>query len=232
MGLAASMTSIYWSLYTGPALESILSPGERTVLAGLRFSKRRAEWLLGRAAAKSLLLAAHPACAASPPARLTIQNEPGGAPFTLLDGRPLPGCLSLSHREHLACAALSLAPDLPIGIDLERIEPRTPAFIDTFLTPTEAATCLALSAPDQDRYAVTCWSAKEAVLKALRIGLRADTRAVELLEIASPAPDGWGCLRLRSTLPGVERLNAWWRQDGEFIITLAVLGPPVSLQRV
>ena len=71
------------------------------------------------------------------------------------------------------------------------------------------------------------WSAKEAALKVLRLGLRADTRWVEIAVATDTRPDGWA--RLTATWRDGRELPGWWRRDGCYLLTVAAghdLDPP------
>ena len=160
---------------------AFLNPIEAAELAGMRFPKRRAEWLHGRWAAKSLLQKGHPACAQVSLAEIVIGHEPNRAPYAAwANGMRLPGCLSISHSGPLAASALALAPHLRVGIDLEKIEARPAGFFEAYFTPRENA-YLRSRPPEAEAEMLTLlWSAKESVLKALRTGLAQDTLRVEI----------------------------------------------------
>jgi len=226
---------VYTLLYTAPpgpgwgdaAVPDFLSAAERDRLAGMRFAKRRRSWLLGRWAAKRLLeqvLPGHP-----DPARIEIANEPGGAPLARISGEAIPGCLTISHREDSALAAYTPAPWLAIGTDLEWVENENPAFLNDYLSPLEQSAAQALPATQRAQWMYLCWSAKEAVLKALRIGLRADARDIELLAPAAGMPLTWTALDARSRLPGAENPWLWWQPRGDWVLTLAMLDGPADV---
>jgi 4'-phosphopantetheinyl transferase len=231
-----TQTIIYWTVkqaaentpwWNGTIQPDFLSPTEQEKLATLRFEKRRREWLLGRWTAKHLLQAADPACAGLHLQAISIENDPSGAPHASLPGsRPLEGCLSISHRENAAVCAYCPDPSVLIGADLERVEPRSLGFINDYLTAAEAAAAHALEGNESDRWVMVCWSVKEAVLKALRIGLRADTRNIELFSMQPPGANGWGVLDVRASLPGANSLRAWWQPCNHDILTLAALVEP------
>ena len=76
------------------------------------------------------------------------------------------------------------------------------------------------------------WSAKESALKALRQGLRVDTRRIEIDRVAgieagdipqplNPRPEIWLQLRISSSLPDTGAFLAWWRPDGDDVLTMA-----------
>ena len=84
--------------------------------------------------------------------------------------------------------------------------------------------------PGWDVAANLLWSAKESALKVLRVGLRADTRSVEVTLGADVRPDGWSPLAVRAVTG--DRFPGWWRRDGVFLLTLAsreLTEPPTLL---
>ena len=118
------------------------------------------------------------------PSRIEVLAAPDGAPEPWLDGDRLPIALSITHRgDRAACAALRAISSRitePLGCDLERVEPRTDRFVCDFFDADEAARVFAAGSGDRDVLTALIWSAKEAALKALRTGLRRDTRSVSV----------------------------------------------------
>ncbi len=196
-----------------------LSEAELRHLEGLVVVKRRRDWLLGRWAAKGLVLAyLHASLRAAPhPTDLSIEAGEDGAPRLLHDGPPLSVSISHSHGRAL-CAIADGGVD--VGVDLERIEPRSEAFVDDFFTPSEIAWIHAGSARERDRRATTLWSAKEAALKALRLGLTVDTRSVRCR--AGARSRDWSSLHVEAA---DHSLDGWWRVAGRFALCLVVRGP-------
>jgi 4'-phosphopantetheinyl transferase len=108
-------------------------------------------------------------------------------------------------------------------VDLELVEPRTDRFVDDYFTVAERAYVAALSPVERRHEAANLiWSAKEAALKVQQVGLRVDTRTVEVaLEIGRRA-DGWSPMTVTGAngpMPG------WWRRDGAFLLTIAFAAP-------
>jgi 4'-phosphopantetheinyl transferase len=217
-----------------PAGTQWLSPREREVLAGIRYTKRYTEFLTRRFTAKralAALLQRDPCPAAL--AAIEIGNHPGGAPLVALDGRPAPIEVSLSDRAGWAVCLVGPPGSAlgPLGVDLEIVEPRSDAFIDDFFTASERDFVRALPAGGaRDEAANLIWSAKEAALKVLKVGLRADTREVEVEIDRSRRADGWAALRV--TARDGAAFPGWWRRDGVFLLTVAGSqpgDPPVPL---
>lgn len=220
-----------------PATLDWLSTRERTVLEVLRFTKRRNEFLLRRWVGKQTV-ATRTGMDADPDslARIEVLNRQSGAPYIAIDGREAPWEVSLSDRAGVAIAVIG-APGAgdrgALGIDLELVEPRSEGFVTDFLTPAEQDWVRGPAAADprlgQDAAANLLWSAKEAALKVLRLGLRADTRSVEVTVGSDQVGAGWCPL----TVVGHDTVMVgWWRRDGVFLLTVAAqehLDPPTLL---
>lgn len=211
-----------------------LSERERGYFDTIRFTKRRTEFLLRRhtgkrAVAAALGLSSEPDTLA----RVEILNRLTGAPYVQLDGERAALDISLSDRAGWAVALIGSEGAMAagtLGIDLEIVEPRTEGFVQDFLTPVEQEYVAAQGRGEPwDLAANLIWSAKEAALKVLRVGLRADTRTVEVTVDDGADPDGWRRLSVRhvdgQVFPG------WWRRDADFLLTLAALEetPPPHL---
>ncbi len=132
-----------------------LSPAEALRYAAFRMEKRRSEWLAGRLAAKRLL-----AAGGEDPASLEIGMDRYGRPCC---GDRL---VSISHSNGWALAAWQPGSAF-LGADLEKVEPRHPAWYRDYFSPAE------LPAPDPSA-ATRLWALKEAMMKALGLGLMAD----------------------------------------------------------
>jgi 4'-phosphopantetheinyl transferase len=214
-----------------PAGTGWLSPREQAILRGIRLTKRHREYRTRRWAGKRALAAVlgrdpRPEALAA----IEILNEPAGAPYAAVDGCPAGVEISLSDRGGWAVCLVGPpgAGGSPVGIDLELVEPRSEGFVDDFLTPAERDAVQALPPGDaRDAAANLVWSAKESVLKVRKVGLRADTRDVQVdCEPAPSRADGWA--RLVATARDGAAYPGWWRREGRFLLTLAfaVEGPP------
>jgi 4'-phosphopantetheinyl transferase len=209
--------------------------GEQQRLAGFAVAKRRRDWLLGRWTAKRLLQS-HVARRAGtwlPLDTFVIASDPDGAPRVIVDSSPnLQSAicnlqLSISHCNGNAFCAISDRTYLALGADIERVAPRAPEFAADYFTPRELAQVAASPANERDAIVTLIWSAKEAGLKALRLGLTVDTRriSIELGQRYGAAP-AWSPLAVHSTLPRAESvggIHGWWWRVGEYALTLALL---------
>jgi 4'-phosphopantetheinyl transferase len=231
---------IYWMLVESdqvpPDTHAFLSPLELKRFSAFRFPKRRDEWLLGRWAAK-ILAHSLPACRELPLDRIEIGNTPQGTPFIQVQGQPaLADCLSISHREHLALCALTSDPGLRMGADLEKIEPRTETFILDYFTPAECRLVEACPIETRAVLVTLIWSIKEAMLKALGVGLRWDTRMVEVRGLGdilrADRDDGkWQKILVGETKASPWIWVGWWQRRAQFVLTLAgFAAPPANIQ--
>jgi phosphopantetheinyl transferase len=118
-------------------------------------------------------------------------------------------------------------PELSLGCDLELAEPRSEAFVRTWLAPAERTTVSGTGEARRPQLVNLIWSAKEAATKARGEGLRLDPRhAVAELEW-EPATDGrWRPLELcweREELA----MHGWWREEPGWVFAL-VSGIPTA----
>ena len=210
-----------------PPQEQWLTPGEAAILARLRYTKRRTEFLLRRLVTKHAV--ASVTGRSTDPATLAgieVRNAPSGAPYVCVDGVPIEVGVSISDRAGWAICVTSPMEPLAVGCDLELVEPRSPGFVDDFLTTTEQRLVgLCVAGEERDAVVNLIWSAKESALKVLGTGLRRDTRTLDVTP-APPRGDGWGTLAVRAVEGTV--FTGWWRREGRFLVTIAtrVAAPP------
>jgi 4'-phosphopantetheinyl transferase len=223
------MTAVRWLLQAAadvPAGDGWLAPEERTRLAGMRAPARRADWRLGRWTAKRAVACrlAAPLAPAPEPAAVEVRSAADGAPEVLVDGAPAPLVISLSHRAGLAVCMVAAA-GVALGCDLELVEPRSDAFVADYLTAPERAAVQAVPVADRPLLVALHWSAKESVLKALRTGLRLDTRWVAVDPPEAGGPGRWYPLTVRHPATG-RSFQGWWRHDAGRVLTMVTAPPP------
>jgi 4'-phosphopantetheinyl transferase len=211
-----------------PAHDDWLSAREREQVATIRFTKRRQEYLTRRWSAKHAVATVLQLDTATGLAAIEVRNHPSGAPWVAIDGTPATIDISLSDRAGWAVCLVG-RPDerQPLGVDLELVEPRSERFIDDYLTEREQRWVRTQPAGEpRDAAANLVWSAKEAALKVLQVGLRADTRSVEVtIEAAVDEPDRGGWIALTVTARTGDHFCGWWRRDRHFVLTLAARSP-------
>lgn len=201
-----------------PAGEAWLAPAERAVLSGLRVEKRALDWRLGRWVAKTAA-----GRALGRDVEVEILADEAGRPTARVAGRKaadLPS-VSLSHSRDVGFAAAWCGAG-EVGCDVEAVEPRSEAFVDYYFTDTERERMAGSDLPP-DLIRNLLWSAKESALKALGMGLRADTRVVEVDGVGWPTrPGRWAALDVIGPEGG--RFEGAWRELDGFVWTVLV-GP-------
>ena len=230
---------VYWLEQTEgdmPLANDWLSTRETICLGGLRFAKRRADWRLGRWTAKHAI-AAYQNLPVTSHALTKIEIRPAasGAPEALVANGPAPVSISLSHRDGTALCAIAssrVGLEVDLGCDLEIIEPRSEAFIADYFAPEEQALVARSSPADRPQILALLWSAKESALKALREGLRLDTRSVVVSLFVDSFDNGstdlnrWKPLHIRCADGSVFR--GWWQNTNSVVRTVVANPCPHS----
>lgn len=229
------MLDVYWLEQTEadvPVDDDWLSTNEAVRLNRMRFAKRRTDWRLGRwtakrALANSLKMPSHREALAG----IEIRPAESGAPEVFIANQPATFTISLSHRGGTAVCAVAPS-GLALGCDLEIIEPRDDSFIADYFAPEERALIARKSIADRPRLLALLWSGKESTLKALREGLRLDTRSVIVSPVEAPqrrredpcGPNRWHRLHVRCTDGQI--FHGWWQHTGDLLRTLVAAPPP------
>jgi acyl transferase domain-containing protein/phosphopantetheinyl transferase len=135
------------------------------------------QWLLGRIAAKDAVRYALWDGGAGPifPAEVVVTNNEAGQPSAtsatvapeLLDGV----CVSVAHTAWLSVAIVA---DEPVGIDVERVEPRPERFDSLVMADSEVA--LLPPGRDEDEWRARVWTAKESAAKAAGTGFEGNPK--------------------------------------------------------
>jgi 4'-phosphopantetheinyl transferase len=259
VGRQAGIMDVYWleqSKADLPAQNDWLSASDMARLDRMRYEKRRDDWRLGRWTAK-LAVAAYLDLPTGlhALAEIEVRPAPSGAPEVFLANHPAELTISLSHRAATAVCAIA-ASGAALGCDLEVVEPRSDAFVADYFTPEEQELIARAHPADRFQLVALLWSAKESTLKALRTGLRLDTRCVAVdpanaLPLRSqgpgrneegqcaedPAPTfqpscgpGWQPLQVRCHAGQV--FQGWWQHQHNFLRTLVAApspSPPIPL---
>lgn len=214
-----------------PADTNWLSSVEGAHLSALQIPKRKAEWRLGRWTAKSAVIS----YLGLPSnlidfAAVEIRASDSGAPEVYWYDKAVPVLISLSHRDGTAVCGIGPR-DARFGCDLELVEHRDPVFVSDYFTDEEQQLVQQVPQQCQSRVVTLIWSAKESALKALRTGLRLDTRSVALQInrdlMACALNDGdtmdWTSLAVRG--PGGEPFSGWCQFARQFVKTLVSAVP-------
>ena len=159
----------FWFRWQAGAVDQdVLSADERRRASKIRHAGRRRQFVMGRVAARSLLSE----FLGASPATVPLRTAPDGG----VDVVGVPLYLSIAHSREHAVAAIG---PRAVGVDLERIAPRSPGLARRMLRDDELAVFQAL--PLEPVCAVILvWTLKEAALKATRTGLRRSLKDLRL----------------------------------------------------
>jgi 4'-phosphopantetheinyl transferase len=150
-------------------------------------------------------------------AGIEIGAAPSGSPDVFVGNKPAGVTISISHRCGRAICAIAAAGGR-VGCDLELIEPHSQAFIEDYLTSEEQVRVAQTPVEDRDRLVALLWSGKESTLKALRLGLRVDTRCITIQPAQAQRVMGWTPLTAHSTAADI--FHGWWSQSENWLQTL------------
>jgi 4'-phosphopantetheinyl transferase len=166
-----------WCIELAPDVDrddaALLAADERARAARFVFDHDRDRYVAAHAALRRILAV----YSRRPAAALRFVHERQGRPR--IEGV---GALdfNLSHSGNLAL--IGVASHGPIGVDIEAARPAADraALAERYFSRAEAAALGALPPALRDRAFLTCWTRKEACLKATGAGLSADTRGIEV----------------------------------------------------
>jgi 4'-phosphopantetheinyl transferase len=229
--------AIMWWLAHGqsdtPTTYERLSAHERSHLDSVRYTKRRDEYITRRWTAKQAIATVLD-IGRTPDelTRIEIRHRESGAPCVQLDGTMLDVDVSMTGRSGWAVGVvgpLGVTTPGTVGIDLEVVEPRSALFVADYFTAAERAFVARLPAERFDETANLIWSAKEAAVKVQQVGLRVDTRTVDVDLHGDTEVDGWVAM----TVSGVDGpMPGWWRRSGVFVLTIAYSEPTAPPQLI
>lgn len=157
---------------------AVLSLPERERAAAFRYPRDRRRFAVCRAALRHLLGAG----AGLSAAEVALAEGAKGKPFA--PGGP---AFNLSHCGELALIAVAAAG--PVGVDLERIRRDRPVarLARRFLSAAEHGAMEGLDEDELARAFYWCWTAKEAYLKALGVGLTRPLGSFDVsIDLAAP----------------------------------------------
>jgi len=202
-----------------PEGDDWLSTGESEVLAGLRFPKRRNDWRLGRWTAKQAILGYLHLGTDVVLSLVEIRAATDGAPEVFMRNTSAGVAISISHSAERSFCVAGM-PGAALGCDIERLEPRGERFTADYFTSEEIE--LTREADPQNKILIAnlVWSAKESVLKALREGLRRDTRDIYIKPEFISLENGWNLWTGRCRQTSREFYGRW-RTNSRFVYTVA-----------
>ena len=160
-----------------PEGDDWLGRSERDILTGLRVPKRRGDWRLGRWTVKHAIRDYLKLSTDVDLSLIEIHAAADGAPEAFMHGEPAGVTISISHSNGRGFCCAGPA-ERVLGCDIELVMPRDEAMIADFYTSEEIEQIHAAVPENKALIINLIWSAKESMLKALREGLRRDTRDV------------------------------------------------------
>jgi 4'-phosphopantetheinyl transferase len=143
-------------------LRDLLTPDECARADRCRFERDRSRYIVGRATLR-LLLARY---LDSEPNELEIAYGEFDKPY--LDGGP---SFNLSHSGPVALYAFAAAGELGVDVELVDADLSRELIAERFFSPAEVSVLRSLPAEAQPRAFLTCWTRKEAFIKARGDGL-------------------------------------------------------------
>ncbi|MFT4623275.1 MAG: 3-oxoacyl-(acyl-carrier-protein) synthase/NAD(P)-dependent dehydrogenase (short-subunit alcohol dehydrogenase family), partial [Myxococcota bacterium] len=191
--------------------EAFLTHDELSELRSRGTERRIADRVAGRIAAKRAVAS----LTGVDPLHMRIERLASGAPVARVTGHP-GVAVSISHSDGHAVAVAARGGR--IGVDEERVAPRSRAFASQWLTDGERD----LSAGDSDLETLI-WATKEAVLKALGTGFALPAHEVQVCAVDGERVrvilHGEAAARHRSL--GGAPLQVAWRRVGADVIQVA-----------
>lgn len=201
-------------------LDEWLTPRERARYLSLRTAVRRREWVAGRVAAKQALSRRCAIGGPHPFQRIEVVAAATGRPGYLLDGRPGEFGLSIGHAAGQALVAVSRERGQPLGVDLEPVEDRGRGFEALLLSPEETRALGGVRGRERERAVTLAWVLKEALLKAMGVGLALPLP--DLTVAGGLRPGGIHAFRLRGA-PVTEVARAHSFELGSAVAACVVL---------
>ena len=170
-----------------PPAEEFLGADEHLQYAGFKFAAKQESFLLGRLAAKRAL----GALLAEPDLRkIEIRAGVYGQP-RVEHPRAASADVTVSHSQGLA-VALAFPAAYPMGIDLETVAAGSAGTIlgELQASPAEL-TWMVSSGVDEATACFVLWTAREALGKALKIGINSPLGVMALAEIQAAGENKW-----------------------------------------
>lgn len=219
--------AVYWAFETIEGIlkqdslagqVSQLGNDEQNYLDLLRFKKRREEWLAGRLALKRLLQKVNTDLSSLELDQIQILKAESGAPFIQVEGKTYHKVsISISHSNGYVLCGVSQQ-IFRLGVDLERVENRSESFMGDFFTQKEVEQINCQPIEERAFLSTLIWSEKEAVLKALSLGLKMDTRHIQIDLSNYQASNGWQYNTF--TVKNEKNLRLLWRRQNSFVLTV------------
>jgi 4'-phosphopantetheinyl transferase len=156
-----------------PKPKEILNEIELQEYNSFKFEKRRIDWLGGRYSAKKAIIKALDKKLGY--SDTEILNDANRKPYFKIKDKMYSNVLSISHCGSYAISAVGTDKNTVLGVDIEKIETRSNGWKEELLSHFEKS--------DTDDASLTIkWTSKEAVLKALGLGLSVDLHQLKIID--------------------------------------------------
>ena len=156
--------------------EKLLSPDEHARAQQFKFRQHQQAFITARGILR-LILSRY---LHTSPQSLTFEQGPHGKPALTFPSTP-PILFNVSHSHHLALYAVTLENEVGIDIEYHRLTLNLPALIQRICSPQEKMILTALSAAEQKKGFFTCWTQKEAYVKAIGKGITIPLETITVL---------------------------------------------------
>jgi len=202
----------------------LLTAGEKVSYHAFKIDKRRYEWLAGRLGVKLLVCDVY----GVEPNEVDVQPNWTRKPFARVNGEFIDACISITHSGDLAVCGLVKGGKL--GLDVEHVEERNPGMLEEAFSDNERK---ALGPGLIDWWEVTHhWTRKEAVAKALGIGLGLslhDIKAVGEAEVGLSEKSSWRLCLDPNKRFNTHRVTLDQKWDDDYILNMCVLEDTTSI---
>jgi len=159
-----------------------LTQEEQRIYGSFRIDKRGREWLAGRIAGKESVthfLDHHGIHVTNN--SIGILSRPSRAPYVVIDNEETENLnISISHSNEFAVAAVSGDGIIGLGVDIEIVKDRSKSFSRVAFTSGERESLERSAGKEFPLLSTMAYTLKEAVTKALGIGLSVNTHDVEI----------------------------------------------------
>lgn len=195
----------------------LLSSDEQLRADRFHFERDRRRFIVARGVLR-MLLGGHLGIA---PAAIAFGYAQHGKPFVTNHAAKIH--FNLSHSGERALYALS--PSCQLGVDIESLDNDIDynSLASRFFTPRECAVLLRVPEPDRKRAFLSCWTRKEAVVKAIGNGLSLPLDQFEVMAGPDNAP------RVLDAGANALRCDEWTLHpidvDGEYVATVGAHRP-------
>jgi 4'-phosphopantetheinyl transferase len=193
-----------------PALRGVLSAGERERADRFQLPADRRRFTVSRYALRSVL----GDCSRLAPRSLEFRYGRQGKPYLDRPGAPH---FNLSHSGELALIAVCR--DEPVGVDVEyalRAPDVMYELVDAHFSPADRRQLLALPVQSHRDAFFRCWTRKEALIKALGVGLLSED---------SRADGRWSLLQIEPVAGYVGAVAVAGRRTGWTVVTRPFVRP-------